>query len=45
MSQFRQELIEFLLTIGKFSAAAVVDPKAVHNAVDNKEAILVGRKT
>ena len=44
MSKFRQELVELLLTIGKLAAAAVVDPKAGHDAVDDKETVLIARE-
>lgn len=42
MSQLRQELIEFLLAIGEFSTAAIVDTKAVHDTVNDEEAVFVG---
>lgn len=41
MRQAGQELIEFLLAIGQFTAAAVVDAEAVHDAVDYQEAEFV----
>lgn len=42
MRQLRQELIEFLLTIGEFSTATVVDAEAAHDAVNDEEAVFVG---
>ena len=41
MSKLGQELIEFLLTIGKLTAAAVVDSKAGHDAVDDEKAVFI----
>lgn len=39
MGESCQELVEFLLAIGKFSSAAIVDAEATHDAVDDQEAI------
>lgn len=44
MRQLRQELIEFLLAIGQFPTAAVVDAEAVHDTVNDEEAVFVGCK-
>lgn len=45
MRQLRQELIEFLLAIGQFPTATVVDAEAVHYTVNDEEAVFVGCKT
>lgn len=42
MRQLRQELIEFLLSIGQLSAAAEVDTEAIHDAVNDEKSILIG---
>ena len=36
-----EELIELLLTFRELSAPAIVDPEAVHDAVDDQESVLV----
>lgn len=41
VSELRQELVEFLLTIGKLAAAAVVNAEAGHDAVDDEETVFV----
>ncbi len=41
MRELRQKLIEFLLAIGQFPTAAVVDTEAVHDAVYDKEPIFI----
>ncbi len=41
MCQLRQELIELLLPVCKLSSSAVVHTKACHDAVDDKEAVLI----
>lgn len=40
----RQELIEFLLAFSQFTSATVVDTETVHDAVDDKEAVLIACK-
>lgn len=44
MRQFGQKLIELLLAISKFSTAAIVNPEAIHDTIDDEEAILVRSK-
>ena len=41
MSKLGQELVEFLLTIGKLAAAAVINSKTGHDAVDDEKAVFV----
>ena len=41
MRQLAQELIQLLLAIGQFAAAAVIDAEAGHDAVDDEEAVVV----
>lgn len=41
VSELRQELVEFLLTIGKLATAAVVNAEAGHDAVDDEETVFV----
>jgi len=41
VSELRQELVEFLLTIGKLAAATVVNAEAGHDAVDDEETVFV----
>ena len=40
-AQAVQELVELLLALGQLAAAAVVDAEAIHDAVDDEEAVLV----
>lgn len=44
VSELRQELVEFLLAIGKLAAAAVVHAEAGHDAVDDEETVFVARE-
>jgi hypothetical protein len=44
MSKLRQELIKFLLAVCKLSAATEVHTEAVHNAVYDKQTVLVASK-
>ena len=44
MRQLGQELIEFLLPVGKLSSATEVDPKACHDTVNDKETVLIAGK-
>jgi len=39
--ELRQELVKFLLSIGKLATAAVVDAEAGHDAVDDEETVFV----
>lgn len=39
--QLRQKLIQLLLPVCKLSSSAVIDTETCHDAVDDKEAILV----
>ena len=44
VSKLGQKLVEFLLTIGKLAAAAVVDSKAGHDTVDDEKAVFIAGK-
>jgi hypothetical protein len=41
MRQFGKKLVEFLLTLIQFSSTSVVNSKEGHDAVDNKETVLI----
>ena len=39
MSQLHQELIQLLLTISKLSASTIVDPEAIHDAINDQQPV------
>ena len=41
VSQFREKLVELLLSVRELSSASVVDAKAGHDTVDNEKAVFV----
>jgi hypothetical protein len=44
VGQLRQELVELLLALIQLATARVINSKECHDAVDNKEAVLVADK-
>jgi hypothetical protein len=41
MRQFRQELIELLLTLTQFTATGIVDSEQSHDAVNYQETVFI----
>lgn len=44
MGQFHQKLIQLLLTIRQFPTSTIINPKTVHDAINNKQPILATHK-
>ena len=44
MCQLREELVELLLAVGQLSTSAVVDPKAVHDTIDDEQPVFIAGK-
>jgi hypothetical protein len=44
MRQFHQELIQLLLSLGKLTTPTVINPKTIHDTVNDQQPIITGRK-